>query len=136
MSIKLAGCVIKDERERILLLHRNTPELVQWEIPGGKIEDGEEASSAAAREIKEELGVEVEAERHLGEKEFTQSGRDWLYVWYLARITLGTPTIMEPEKFDDFRYFSINELDLLYNSLSPNTRNFHGMFSAGEITLK
>lgn len=37
----LAGCVIQDQTGKILLMHRVTPERVQWETPGGMIDPGE-----------------------------------------------------------------------------------------------
>ena len=33
--MKLAGCIIKDEDGRVLLMHRDDPRRTQWEIPGG-----------------------------------------------------------------------------------------------------
>ena len=53
MKIQLAGCLIMDKRGKVLLLHRNTPDRQQWETPGGKVDQDEEAPITAQRETKE-----------------------------------------------------------------------------------
>jgi 8-oxo-dGTP diphosphatase len=55
-----AGAVITDARGRVLLLkHRFRPGL-GWGIPGGFLETGEQPEEALRRELREEIGLEVE----------------------------------------------------------------------------
>ncbi len=59
-ALDVAVAVLQREDGRVLLAQRpaGKPWQGYWEFPGGKIESGEDASSALARELHEELGVD------------------------------------------------------------------------------
>ena len=118
MNIELAGAVIHNEKNEILLIHRNTPNKEQWELPGGKIEKNESPEEAAIRELKEELNVDI--------KDFKEDDFKMRYNWFEAEILSGTIKLME-EKFDKFKFFSNNEL-LETNNLSENMKNYLKVF--------
>lgn len=59
--MECAGAVVRDESGRLLLIRRgHAPSLGLWSLPGGRIEPGETPAAAAAREVKEETGLDVE----------------------------------------------------------------------------
>jgi 8-oxo-dGTP pyrophosphatase MutT (NUDIX family) len=62
-----AGAVVIDTGRRVLLIwrHRFITGTWGWEIPVGKIEDGETPAGAAAREFEEETGWRPGPLRHL-----------------------------------------------------------------------
>lgn len=132
--MQLSGVIVKNDLGEILLLHRATPKRTQWEIPGGKIEDGEEPASAAAREAREELAAEVTIVRELGSERFSEDGHDLLYTWFLAESD-DELAIGEPDKYDDLRFWSLGDLDKTTETISPNTRNFIRRVLAGQISL-
>ncbi|MFK7771477.1 MAG: NUDIX hydrolase [Saprospiraceae bacterium] len=52
--IEASGGVVKNEQEEILMIYR----LGFWDLPKGKIEDGETKEAAAIREVQEETGLQ------------------------------------------------------------------------------
>lgn len=61
-----AGCLLNAAGE-VLIAQRPAGKIAagQWEFPGGKIEPGESAAAALARELHEELGIAVQDARPL-----------------------------------------------------------------------
>lgn len=67
-EIQVAAGIIRNDAGEVLLAQRAEPPVLcgLWEFPGGKIEDGESASDALIREIKEELDLDIRVERLFG----------------------------------------------------------------------
>jgi len=111
----VVGAAIVDDltRPTTLLGGRRTepPELAGgWELPGGKVEPGEQPQDALLREIREELGVDVE----LGARVEGPEAGGWplgdryvMHVW-LARVTAGEPRPLEDH--DQLRLLTRAEL--------------------------
>jgi len=59
--VRVAVAVLQRSDRRVLLAQRlpGTPYTGYWEFPGGKLERGESPHEALARELDEELGIEI-----------------------------------------------------------------------------
>ena len=110
-----SGMVFTDEAGCVLLVKPTYNEV--WHLPGGVVEAGESPAAGAVREVKEELGLDVEAGPLLGVdyRPPTPGGRgDALRFVFdggaltpaqIARIVLPSNEIRE------WRYVSVDELD-------------------------
>ena len=63
---KLVVAALVREGGRILLSRRRADQAMPnlWEFPGGKVEPGEHPEAALVREVREELGCDIEVEAH------------------------------------------------------------------------
>jgi len=75
-----------DARPEVVLSLR--ADLFGWELPGGTPEPGESPEAALVREVREETGLEVAIERHLGDWERTGFRPHTARV-YLCRVVSG-----------------------------------------------
>lgn len=65
-----------------------------WELPGGKVEEGETDQEALTREIFEELGMNITVGNLLGEFEFPNPDRPLTLVVYYAQADREAPVHM------------------------------------------
>lgn len=92
LNPKIAACAISQVGGRVVLLRRGIePQYGKWVFPGGFVDRGETVHGAAARETREEVGLEVETGDVVGV--YSYLGNEVAVVVYEARVISGTPQI-------------------------------------------
>ncbi|MEO6512701.1 MAG: (deoxy)nucleoside triphosphate pyrophosphohydrolase [Nocardioides sp.] len=105
-SLVVGAAIIRDGR--VLACRRTSPPEAagRWELPGGKVEDGETADQALVREVREELGCNIavkrwlDAEAPIGDRHVLRAA--------LCLLVDGEPA---PVEHDAVRWLSAAELD-------------------------
>lgn len=94
--VSVKGVVIRDDR--VLLLHNERDE---WELPGGKLDLGEDPATCVVREIAEEVGWTVTAGPLLDAWQYhIRDGVDVLIVTYGCHTSAVTDPIVSSEHKD------------------------------------
>lgn len=108
---KLIGvAVIWNDQGQVLIDKRPAKGLLGglWEFPGGKLEPGETYEACIQREIKEELGIEIEVGDHLITLDHTYTHFRVTLNVYHGRHLSGEP---QPIECDEIRWVTVDELD-------------------------
>jgi 8-oxo-dGTP diphosphatase len=105
----VVSAIIRNERKFLLTKETLEDGKEYWIFPGGGVKFGESLEEAVKREVKEELGIEIEIEKLLGFKESIHTNHNYHSVifFFLAKPR-GNFTIND-EKILDARYFSLEE---------------------------
>jgi 8-oxo-dGTP diphosphatase len=97
---------------RVLAARRTSPEALAggWELPGGKVEPGEDPDRAVVREVAEELGCAIGVTGHLSGESPIRDG--YVLRVALAALTEGEPVPREAEH-DAVRWLDPEELHVV-----------------------
>lgn len=107
-----ASVAVRNQNGFLTVFHTQKKEH-PWRFPGGKIEVGELAISAAARELKEELGIEALSLSYAGCYKTFVDGKEWTGHFFLCENFKGEPSVQEPDKMGEMRYLHSWELQRL-----------------------
>jgi mutator protein MutT len=89
----LVTCALIRRGDHVLVAKRADSGL--WEFPGGKVQSGEGLAQCLQREIKEELGIEIEVLRHLDTVDHHRPGPALRLHCFSCTIVSGEPRPLE-----------------------------------------
>jgi 8-oxo-dGTP diphosphatase len=115
ISLEVVAGALFDAQGRVLIAERPPgKELAgRWEFPGGKLRDGEAALAGLARELREELGVEVHAAERLMRYSHAYPDRVvWLDLWIVTRWS-GEPRGLDGQALEWVEPARLRERDIL-----------------------
>lgn len=107
--VLVVGAAIVHEG-RVLAARRTAPPDLAggWELPGGKVEPGEDPDGAVVREVAEELGCGIEVGGYLDGEQTIRDG--YILRVAVASLVHGEPVPLEGEH-DAVRWLAADEMD-------------------------
>lgn len=115
--------IMVNDRQQVLLLLRDDipgiPYPNMWDLPGGHVEEGETPRECICREIKEEMGLDLEGIEPFSVVEFED--RTEYVFWKAMNLAIGNIRLTEGQRL---RWFSRAEVER-----TPLAFGFNGVLS-------
>jgi 8-oxo-dGTP diphosphatase len=112
-KIRVVGAMIDKDGRYLITQRPQTASLpLLWEFPGGRVEPGETDGAALARELGEEIGIEVEVQDRVIHVEHAYASYDIDFCVYRCRLVSGPVQHLRvhahrwvrPEELDQYEF--------------------------------
>jgi 8-oxo-dGTP diphosphatase len=124
MKTKGTSLIFVNDREEVLLILRDDDPGIacpnMWDLPGGHVEDGETPMECIRREMKEELGLELEGIAPFSVVPFDD--RTEFVFWIKMNVSIRGIRLTEGQRL---RWFSRDEVER-----TPLAFGFNGILAA------
>lgn len=104
--------ILKDKKGRILMMEKAGKG--HWDLPGGKLDEGEDMRQGIAREIVEETGldkVEIGSIIYAGRRGFDEAGKpERVMLFYACDTDQKFDKIKLSDEHNDWRLFDADDL--------------------------
>lgn len=97
---------------KMLVVKRNSDKKIQpgnWEIPGGKIEVGEQPADALKREFKEETGLTVEVDKMFDAWSSNETDRFYIEIDYFVKCENINKVVLSPNEHNEWKWLEKGE---------------------------
>lgn len=113
-----AGIILLNSNNQVLLLLRDDkvdiPFPNMWDIPGGKVENGETPEHAVRREMNEELGLTDLGEIQLFKIITSENITDYIF-WKRLDLNISEIDLQEGQRVEYFNLDKIRKTKLAFN---------------------
>lgn len=107
--IRVVAAMIEKDGKYLITQRRPTATLpLLWEFPGGRVEEGESDEVALARELREEMEIEVEVRDRVIHVQHSYPNYDIDFRVYRCRLVSGD---IRNHKVHDHRWVAPTEMD-------------------------
>ena len=116
--MKRKGCsiiLVNDKKQVLLFLRDNTPDIPfpnMWDVPGGHVEENETPEQCIVREMKEEMGMDLNGFQLFVAEEFDD--RIEYAFWKKQNIDIDNITLTEGQCLKWFDKEEVGKIELAY----------------------
>jgi len=132
---RAAGCIVQRATDKKVLLLRRSPMETSmhgmYELPGGKLEEGETPKQAAKVETKEEAGIDVKIVKELTPVHVDHDMKK-CYHCFLARPKKGAKVVLS-EEHDHFMWVTPEQALTMKEPLSHHAEHFFRVMTGVKV---